>query len=103
MNPIITPVPMPIHHSSDPDRCPNCGKPENIIEVCKHCGHMYEEEPISGKDAFIGLCIVVSVILLAIYVTYTIIMWAGDASLGNESHLTDVFREQWEFLKRLKW
>jgi len=34
---------IPINLSEKP-KCPSCGKDENIIEVCKHCGHEHEDD-----------------------------------------------------------
>jgi hypothetical protein len=35
---------MPVPYRSEPEKCPGCGKEENKIEVCAHCGHKYVVE-----------------------------------------------------------
>lgn len=44
-------IPQPMIMYRDKPVCPECGKEENTVTVCAHCGHKYEE------DAGIGIVI----------------------------------------------
>lgn len=54
----LTPI---IINKNKEDNCPNCGKQEKKIEVCKHCKYIYEEDDtnLTLLDWFIVLVLFV--------------------------------------------
>lgn len=82
------PIIIPVSHNSEEDKCPNCGKPEDIKQVCKHCGHEYpeddEDDEGGGWSTFFGVIIFIAVIIVICWIFLTFIVWiAGDDTLVN--------------------
>ena len=65
-------APIFIHtRSSQPCKCPNCQKDEEIKQVCAHCGHEYEEEESgSGWEA---LKLILSIAVPAVLFSFLIV------------------------------
>ena len=94
-------VPMP--YNNEPDRCPKCGKEEDVKQVCKNCGYEYPEEegaPWWQWLIFIGL------ILLGLTILGIIIGWlAGafnDDYYGEKKSLVQCFGVVWQWIRSLK-
>lgn len=90
------------HTSSDePDRCPKCGKEEDIKQVCKHCGYEYEEtdNDLSGWSIVFGT---LSFIGIGIWLAITIYVWIAESGASNPSTLIDVLVSQYDFVSRLR-
>jgi len=90
MTPIIIPV------NNETDECPSCGKEENKIEICKHCGYEYKEEPIS----LIGSILVLLIIFVIAWVAVVVLSWLF-ANYDNES-LLEIIKSHYCWVKSLK-
>lgn len=70
---MIIPVFIPPH---EPDRCPSCGKLENVKSVCKHCNYEYKEDDKPSKlGAVLGVLAVVSVILGVLFISPSVALY----------------------------
>ena len=90
-------IPVIIHSNSESLKCPECGKEEDIKQVCKHCGYEYpEEEETNG-------CMTALVVMLIIWLVITIIWWIADNnSLGEKRSLWETIKAQYHFITSLK-
>jgi len=89
-------TPIIIHSNSGPPKCPECGKEENIKQICKHCGYEYPEEEINGFMTFLGIVLIIWLIL-------TIAWWIADnSSLGEKRSLWEIIKVEFEFITSLK-
>lgn len=80
-------------NASEPPHCPECGRLENTVTTCRHCGHEYAEDDAGFLPLIMGLGIVAT----AVYFLWTMASWfIGDASL------VEVLKAQWEWLKNLR-
>lgn len=94
--PVIAPMPM----SDEAEHCPKCGRPEDTVEACKHCGHQYPEDE-GGGCLGVGV-IIIGVILLAAWVILTIGYWLVEQSTRDAPSLLEVLKLQWQFLRNLR-
>ena len=106
---MITPIVVPVNMGSV-STCPEGGKQEKTIAVCKHCGYDYpkDSEPIGFWGWVIGL----SVFVFIIWAFGTIIWWLVEQdTFMNEKAPSlweviksqwEVIKSQWEFIKNLK-
>ena len=92
MNTII-PIIIPIHSS----RCPECGKPEDIKQVCKHCGHEYRDEESSGWWV---LWLILGTIA-TLWLLFTVGDWLIEQGFGKPT-LLDVLKAQGAFFRGLR-
>ena len=100
---MITPVVIPVIVHEEEDVCPNCGKPEEIIEVCKHCKHEYEED----EDFNITWWDITSVILFFIWILWIICilfdwLFMADRGYSYKNSLREELSEQVEWFKDIK-
>lgn len=86
----------PIIINQNEEVCPNCGKPEEIIEVCKHCGHEYEYESLSVKEKIIFALFVI----VFIWVMITLFEWLF-FNFDNES-LFEIIKSQYDWITSLR-
>lgn len=94
-----TMTPIIINNSGgDVERCPECGKEEDLKTVCRHCGHEYEDDEPIG---FLGWVIGISILGLIVWFILTMIFWFV-GSLVDGDTLLDVLKSQWEFISNLK-
>jgi NADH:ubiquinone oxidoreductase subunit C len=92
---VIVPVFIPV----EDDKCPHCGKTENIKQVCRHCGYEYPEDENSFWFNFIATFCVIYLFYSAI----TVIVWLMNLQFENDHQtLTDVLRWQWNFIHQLR-
>lgn len=91
---IITPIIIP--RQKEKDKCPSCGKDEDIIKVCKYCGHEYKDEPLTFMEGFICVLILIAII----WVIITLILWLF-INLNNAS-LFEIIKWQWDWLTSLR-
>ena len=91
---MVTPIIVPVQ--SEKAKCPSCGKDEKIIEVCKHCGHEYKDEPLTFLEGCVGALI----ILFIIWFIVTLINWLF-VNFDNES-LFEIIKGQWAWLTALR-
>lgn len=73
---IITPIIIPTNHEEP--KCPNCGKNENIIQVCKHCGYEYDEENAKWWEFLLATIVIVIITVIFIFSVWTIMDWLSD-------------------------
>ncbi len=85
-------IPIPIQEP----KCPSCGNNENKIEVCKHCGHEYENNGYTLIQIIVGIIL----IILIVWFLVTIMSWLF-LSYDNPS-LFEILRNQYEWFKSLK-
>lgn len=95
---------VPIHTTSEPDRCPECKEVENTKVVCAHCGHEYKKDACSfwRDDAPI-----LGIIALVIWVSATVLIWLMNQDpVFNDGEapptLFEQFKRQWDFIKGLR-
>ncbi len=93
---MITPIIIPMR-SSEPSRCPECGKPEDIKQVCRHCGHEYSEEGVSGWWV---LWLILGTVA-ALWLLSTVVYWLLEQGFSNPT-LLEVLKEQGEFFRGLR-
>ena len=91
---MISTVGMPIN--TEEDKCPSCGKEEDVVEVCKHCGYEYKDEPLS----FIDRCVIFLIISFAIWFIVVMAHWLL-FNFDNNS-LFEIIKGQWTWLKALR-
>ncbi len=92
---MITPIIVPI--MVEDDKCPQCGKDEERMEVCKHCGYKYE----STVCSFWEIIKLVLVIFLLLWLFLTLVIWAIEASFGPAS-LSNILSSQFQWLCNLR-
>ena len=90
---------VPIIINNTESNCPNCGKTEEIIEVCKHCGHIYKTSDFSWWYVILFIL----AFLIFAWILCTILSWCSDCDLGVDNPtLLSKFKEQFEFIKSLR-
>lgn len=84
-----------------PSKCPSCGKPENIKQVCGHCKYEYPEDEDWNGWVVLG---VIVVLIVLVWLGVTILHWLVEQNGFNavKPTLFDVFRSQWEFVRNLR-
>lgn len=96
----VVPIIIPVNH--EPNRCPKCERIENKIEVCKHCGHEYEESELTAADIILAIVF----IAVIVWIVCTVIFWLAQSETTwyrpNPKSLFEVIESQWEWLKNLK-
>jgi uncharacterized protein (DUF983 family) len=96
-----TVVPVIINSGSDAeDHCPGCGKGENIVEVCKHCGYEYKDEddaPWTWKD-YAGLWTILVGVLVFAWAVVTCVYWMDN----RNTTLVGVIQSQGQWFVELK-
>ena len=82
------------------DHCPECGKDEDTVMVCKHCGYKYpeNEDDCSALGMFVGIMLTLTVAWLFI----TIMCWLIGQTVNGHSTLVEFFHGQWQFVKALR-
>lgn len=64
----------PIIIHKEPAKCPKCDRPEDIKEVCAHCGHEYRcEGHWLNSWLLIPFCIMVAIVFIS--VTFVFLDW----------------------------
>lgn len=98
---MMEPLPLPIHIYAEEEKCPKCNKPENIKNICAHCGYEYKEENnnIGFFDWFVIISIWAIVLSIVIWALVTIISW-----LTNSDTLTlfEVLKIEWRWITSLR-
>ncbi|MDP2816308.1 MAG: hypothetical protein Q8O19_06480 [Rectinemataceae bacterium] len=85
----------------EPDRCPKCDRPENVKEVCKHCGYEYPEEN-SPDLRWYEIALIVGVVSFATYAILTFGYWMVGGDWGKpDPTLVEVLESQWQWIKEL--
>jgi len=94
----VTPIIIP--YITQQPKCPKCGKDEDKITVCAHCGHEYGDIPLTTPKK-------VGAVIGGIFILWfalTLIWWgletAGDGD-GARS-LWEIIKSQWESVKNLR-
>ena len=74
---MITPIIIPIPQETEPDTCPSCWKPEDLVVTCRHCKHEYveDEEGLTGWDILIGIWFVVWFLIFISWIFVTLLDW----------------------------
>jgi len=90
-------VPMPVYIPSEPDLCPKCEKPENVIRVCKHCGYEYPVEKGYWYDLPLMIFIIIVCMIAATWILFTIFTW-----LLDDAGLSDILKGQWDWISNKK-
>ncbi len=93
-----TPIPIFIPISKEEPKCPNCGKPEKIVQKCGHCGYEYPEEEGSIKDGIVAVSVIVGIVILVIWIVLTFMYWTMSFSHPT---LIEVLQGEWEWLSGL--
>lgn len=79
------------------NKCPNCGKEEDTVFVCRHCGYEYQDD--QGDLLFI--LVIVIILSVCVWVGVTIVVWVLDYTPQGKT-LLDLLKDQVNFLKRLR-
>ena len=78
--------------------CPECGKLENVINVCKHCGHEYKDKKWSiSFTIFFCICV-----FIGIYLVVMTIGWLFKNGIGYNISFLEMLLEQWDFIRNLR-
>ena len=94
----ITPVPIIIRQSES--KCPECGKSEKIIEVCKHCGYEYEQD--EEEYSWTKIILITIGILIVVWLLASIMAWAVDQDLNTtDKTFIEYVKDQGIYLKSL--
>ena len=89
---LIIPIRTQNYHE---EKCPKCGKTEDIISVCRHCGYEYED---SYGIMFYLSAVIATVIFLWVFITLsTWILFNFD-----KLSLFQILANQWKWLTSLK-
>lgn len=83
---------------SQPEQCPKCSNPEDIIKVCKHCGYEYVED---NEIRFLDLMIVIIGLVLFIYIVIILMFWCCQSSYEHET-LVNILQDQWAWVTQLR-
>lgn len=78
------------------DTCPKCGKEEDIVTTCRHCGYEYEDQPQTFGQVFFS----VIVVIVGIWVLSTLLWWLV-VNFDNQS-LWEILQAQWEWIKAIR-
>lgn len=95
---MITPIPIFIR-DSEPDKCPKCNREEDVVEVCRHCGHEYEYVDDTRWYHVVGVLLMfLFALVVFLFVAVTIVDWL----MGHET-LWEVFTGKigWLFSKKI--
>lgn len=95
--PYTPPVIVPVIIHSEPDRCPQCKKEEDIISICCNCGYEYKEDGDGPIWLFI-LIIIISLIIGGWFI-FTIMSWFGSY---NHDTLFEIIGDQFKWLSELR-
>jgi uncharacterized protein (DUF983 family) len=88
----------PIFIHTEPEKCPECHKTEDIKEVCRHCGYEYKED--EGCFSIVVFIIVIVVILVfATWVIWTLSDWLCSS---YPTTLLETLKSQWEWLRSIR-
>lgn len=82
----------PIIINTEPDKCPSCGKNEDVKIVCKHCGFEYEETKNTWRET---LSIVVFC-AVAVWLFFTLMAW-----FATRDTLVEILVSQFEWITKL--
>ena len=68
-------------------KCPSCGKAEEVISVCKHCGHEYKDD---DKVSVSGIILLTAIIIVILgFIAFVLFVWDNKVNDGNYlRHLT---------------
>ena len=84
-------------HPSEPSLCPECGKPEDIKQVCRHCGHEYRDEDSSGWC----VPLVILGMIAVVWLSFTLGFWLLEQDFDKPT-LLDVLNAQGAFFRGLR-
>lgn len=96
----IQPMIVPVYINRGPSHCPECGKVEDIKEVCRHCGHEYKKKDSVMKE----VCIIFGILFLILFFSWlicTLVFWIGEQKDGLPT-LVDCFKYQLNYLSKLR-
>lgn len=86
-----------IINTPEPETCPNCGKPENIKRVCRHCNYEYLEAKRSFWFRFIFAIEAVLGVAFFFWLIVTCFNWLMDGT-----PLLEVLKSQWQAVTNIK-
>ncbi len=86
-------------NNSKPTECPNCHKPEDVKQVCKHCEYIYPEENTTWWDVVKIIILVVVVMILASFLLISLAEWLEH---GDHKSLIKIMWENLQYLFSLK-
>jgi len=85
-------------HNREPSKCPGCGKPEDIKQVCRHCGREYCEEESCGCLTPILAILIIGAI---VWFLFTIGHWLMSQQFDKLT-LLEVLKSQAHFIGGLR-
>lgn len=79
---------------AQPPKCPHCGKDEDIVSSCNHCGYVYPEED-SGPKWYEVL-----ILLAIVWIVITVFIWVLNFSINSHDTgtLLSYFTDQYHFI-----
>lgn len=77
-----------------PPRCPACHNLESIEHLCRHCGYAY-----SYPSTWLEVAGIVALSVGILWTTFTLGEWL---MMRDGDRLRDVLKDQWRFLKGLR-
>ena len=83
-------------HSEIP-RCPSCEKPEDIKEVCNHCGHEYKQE--ENKSSIIDFMFNALIVIIVFFILGNVVFWLLNNTInGDDITLVEQFIKSFKTL-----
>lgn len=97
MNTIIVPINT---SSSEPEKCPSCGKKEHKVTKCGHCDYTYQRRKSTFKEEFNAFITVVLGIAFIMYSLVTLMAWAMqlDSTYNEPKTLVEFIASQGDWI-----
>jgi len=95
---LIMPILMPRH---EPSPCPECGKPEDVIHVCRNCGHEYQANSSGWWPVVRFILLFMLGFIAVLWPGLTIGIWLIEQSFKKPT-LLDVLMRQVDFFCNLR-
>lgn len=91
---------VPIVIPQTPATCPHCGKPEDIIEVCRHCQYVYRRPDHPVREVIVTVAVIVGGLSVFVFLMMAMLEWLVGHS--NKSLLEIIVEGlRWLFSKRV--
>lgn len=87
-------IPIFLFQNREPDRCPECGRLEDVKVLCRHCKYEYPESESKWTDWAVPL----GSILGFIWLMFTVMFWTLES---RSTTFVDMVVGQFEFVRDL--
>jgi hypothetical protein len=66
---------MRIPINTEPSKCPECGKIEDIKKICRHCGYEYKDTKLTTTESIF----IILTIIFGSYMLITLLYWTMES------------------------